>query len=52
MKTIARINANAYKICFWMMAYILYDHNLLTTLRAEISPAVSEAIAGLELRLE
>ncbi len=35
-----------------MMAYILYDPNLLTTLRAEISPAVSEATAGLELRLE
>ena len=35
-----------------MMAYILYDQTLLSTLRDETSPAVSENSPGLEYRLE
>ena len=34
------------------MAYILYDQRLLSTLRDEISPAISENSLGLEYRLE
>ena len=47
-----RINANAYKQCFWMMAYILSNPTLLTTLQNEVSPAISEGTSGLEYRLE
>jgi cytochrome P450 len=34
------INANAYKLCFWILAYILHRPSLLSTLRAETSSAL------------
>ncbi|KAI9725074.1 MAG: hypothetical protein M1812_000350 [Candelaria pacifica] len=46
------INANTYKLCFWMMAYILYDCTLLNELRQEISPTLEGSTTGLECRLE
>lgn len=47
-----RINGNAYKLCFWMMAYIIHDSSLYEAIRNEIDPAVSNGQAGLESRLE
>lgn len=55
MLTGFRINANAYKGCFWTMAYILFDPTLLAALRAEIDPVFATAGPGaknLESRLE
>ncbi|KAL8726423.1 MAG: hypothetical protein Q9181_006052 [Wetmoreana brouardii] len=46
------INGNAYKLCFWYMAYIVDDPTLLTAIRGEVDPAVSQGLAGLESRLE
>lgn len=36
---ISRTNANAYKICFWVLTYIIFDKNLLTTIRNETNRA-------------
>ncbi|KAL8720936.1 MAG: hypothetical protein Q9181_007815 [Wetmoreana brouardii] len=46
------INGNAYKLCFWYMAYIVDDRTLLTPIHGEVDPAVSQGLAGLESRLE
>ena len=34
------INGNAYKLCFWMLAYALHDPQILEKLRHEVTPAV------------
>ncbi|MCJ1343208.1 hypothetical protein MMC31_001400, partial [Peltigera leucophlebia] len=34
------INSNAYKLCFWILTYILHDISLHATIRNEIGPAV------------
>ena len=34
------INSNAYKLCFWIMAYILFDPLLYSHIRAEVDEAV------------
>lgn len=47
-----RINGNAYKLCFWYMAYLVNDSELLGAVRAEVDPAVSQGLQGLEGRLE
>lgn len=46
------INGNAYKLCFWILAYTLHDESLLTSIRDEIVPVVNEGLTGLESRLE
>jgi cytochrome P450 len=46
------INGNAYKLCFWILAYALHDENLLASIRNEIDPVVNEGLTGLEYRLE
>ncbi|KAL9037718.1 MAG: hypothetical protein Q9180_003565 [Flavoplaca navasiana] len=46
------INGNAYKLCFWYMAYLVSDPKLLRVVRAEVEPAVSQGLLGLEGRLE
>ncbi len=35
------INSNANKLCFWIMAYLLYDPALYAFIRAEVDQAVS-----------
>ncbi|ESZ91021.1 putative cytochrome P450 [Sclerotinia borealis F-4128] len=35
------INANAWKVSFWMLAYLLHNPHLLTTIRDEISPILT-----------
>ena len=47
-----RINANAYKQCFWMMAHLMSRRGLLAALREQISPVVRVGTCGLEYRLE
>lgn len=39
-----RINSNLWKQCFWVMAYILVDPNLHTSIRAETKPAIRQDI--------
>ncbi|KAI4218530.1 MAG: hypothetical protein L6R36_008905 [Xanthoria steineri] len=46
------INGNAYKLCFWYMAYLVNDAELLRAVRAEVDPAISQGLLGLEGRLE
>ena len=46
------INGNAYKLCFWILAYIVHDPELLQTIRTEITPAVRAGTTDLESRLE
>ncbi|MCJ1246172.1 hypothetical protein MMC30_003377 [Trapelia coarctata] len=33
------VNANAYKICFWILVHMVYHLDLLTAVRAETAPA-------------
>lgn len=44
-----RINGNAYKLCFWILTYILHDSSLHTTIRNEISPAVDASTSPNDL---
>ncbi|MCJ1465351.1 hypothetical protein MMC07_003969 [Pseudocyphellaria aurata] len=46
------INANAYKSCFWTMAYVLSDPSLIADLRAEIAPVLAEGAADLVAKLD
>ena len=48
----SKINSNAYKLCFWIMAYLLHDLSLYSLVRAEIGSAVSQRLLGLDSRLE
>ena len=34
------MNANAYKMCFWLLAHILCDSSLLSRIREETAPAI------------
>ena len=36
------MNANVYKMCFWLIAHTIYEPSLLSTIRHEITPAVKE----------
>ncbi|KAK4159598.1 cytochrome P450 [Cladorrhinum sp. PSN259] len=33
------VNSNAYRLCFWMLAHLLFDEALLATIKTEIRPA-------------
>ena len=35
------VNANAYKLAFWITTHLLHDHSLLTEVRKEIAPCFS-----------
>lgn len=48
----SRINGNAYKVCFWILSYLLYDPELLSIIRTEVIPVVNEGTTDLESRLE
>lgn len=48
----SRINGNAYKLCFWILAYALHDPNLLNNLRKETSPAIHEKGVHLDYLLD
>ena len=37
------VNANAYKLAFWIVAHILHDPSLLTQLREEVAPCFPSA---------
>ena len=52
LTNLQRINANAYKSCFWTMAYILFDPRLHATIQAEIDPVFAEGATNLEAKLE
>lgn len=52
LMTLYRINANAYKSCFWTMAYVLSDPALIADLRAEIAPVLAEGAANLESKMD
>lgn len=41
VNTLSRANANPYKICFWLIAHIVYNPTLLQAIRREITPAIS-----------
>jgi cytochrome P450 len=47
-----RIVNNAYKLCFWAMAYLLFDPPLFVTIKMEIKSAHCDSLPGLETRLE
>lgn len=34
------MNANVYRMCFWLVAYTIYEPSLMSTIRNEIGPAV------------
>lgn len=39
LTNISRINTNAYRQCFWCLAYLLHDKVLLEQIKKEIQPA-------------
>jgi hypothetical protein len=45
MLTRIRVNANAFKLVFWVISYILFDQILLAELRAEIEPAFAGGVS-------
>ena len=45
-----RILSNAYKLCFWMMAYLVNDSLLYEAIKAEVTVAVHGGLLGLEDR--
>ena len=49
---IYRILANAYKLCFWVIAYLLFNPSLYAEIEAEIRSAIGGGELGLESRLE
>ena len=40
------VNANAYKLAFWMVAHIVFDHTLLEAVRDEISSCFTPSPGG------
>ena len=46
------ILSNAYKLCFWMMAHLLFDHELFEAIRLECDQVRPTELSGLETRLE
>ena len=50
--TINRINANTYKLCFWTLAYLLYDPVLLGSIREETTPAFASGDTNIDYLLE
>ncbi|KAL8827931.1 MAG: hypothetical protein Q9170_006813 [Blastenia crenularia] len=52
MLTVWAINSNTYKLCFWMMAYILQDRNLLETLRHETRAVADQECSGMARAVE
>lgn len=47
-----RVLSNAYKLCFWIMAYLLFNPHLHSAVKGEIDELVSQGLPGLEVRLE
>ena len=47
LSTLSSVNSNTYKLCFWIMSYLLRDSNLLLSIRKETEPAFSEAKADM-----
>lgn len=47
-----RVLSNAYKLCFWMMAYLVYDRSLFAAIKSEIMVAVRGGLPHLETRLD
>ncbi|KAL8800175.1 MAG: hypothetical protein Q9200_007333, partial [Gallowayella weberi] len=45
-------NANAYKVCFWLLAHILYDPSLLSAIRKETAPAVEGGKVDINLLVD
>jgi cytochrome P450 len=43
------INGNAYKVCFWLLAYILHDPSLHNKIRTEVTPAVDASTSPRDL---
>ncbi|KAK4182023.1 cholesterol 7-alpha-monooxygenase [Podospora australis] len=43
------VNTNAYRLCFWALAYLLHDDALLATIHAEITPAFNAAHDKLDM---
>ncbi|KAI4207764.1 MAG: hypothetical protein LQ348_000460 [Seirophora lacunosa] len=46
------INSNAYKLCFWMMAYLVHYPSLHEAIRKEALSNFAEGFAGFEHRIE
>ncbi|KAK0516257.1 hypothetical protein JMJ35_000860 [Cladonia borealis] len=46
------ILSNAYKLCFWMMAYLVHDSLLYAAIKAEVTVAVGGGLLRLETRLD
>lgn len=46
------INANAYRQCFWCVAYLLHDRTLLEEIRKEIQPAWKNGSVNMAYLLE
>ena len=50
--TTHRILSNAYKLCLWLIAYLLFNPSLYAMIKAEIRSAVGDGESGLESQLE
>ncbi|KAL9121316.1 MAG: hypothetical protein Q9187_002127 [Circinaria calcarea] len=46
------VNANTFKICFWIIAYLLHNEELLCLIRSETAPAFSNDQIDLEYLLQ
>ncbi|KAL8965513.1 MAG: hypothetical protein Q9183_003814 [Haloplaca sp. 2 TL-2023] len=45
------ILSNAYKLSFWMMAYMIFDASLYAAIKAEVEPIVTAGTTKLETRI-
>lgn len=43
------VNSNAYRLCFWCLAHLLFDRALLAAIRAEIQPAFDRTADTLDM---
>lgn len=48
----SRLNSNTYKLCFWIMSYLLHDPALLVAIQAEIELAFSNEKAEMAYLLD
>ena len=44
--------SNAYKLCFWMIAYLLFDENIYGLVRKEVLSVGSDTLQGSETEIE
>lgn len=42
LTSMASVNTNAYRLCFWSLAYLLHNPELLDLVTAEIKPAFQD----------